>query len=186
MADFFMKITVREICEMGMLVGLAIVLDLPFLKIHIGQNGGSISFTMVPLFLLALRHGPTKGFIGCGIVYGVITCLLDGWGFASFPLDYLLAYGSIGIAGLFKNRIFKDDKYFRSLLWCLLAIICGCAGRFVFTTISSVVIYEVTLGAALIYNVAYIGPSAGIALAVFIALYKPLIMINERFPVKRN
>lgn len=181
-----MKLSVREMCEMGMLVALAIILDLPFLKIRIGQNGGSISLTMLPLFVLAIRHGPLKGFIGCGIVYGLITCLIDGWGFSTYPFDYLLAYGSIGIAGLFKNKILKNDNFIRSLLWCSLAVLLGSFGRFISSSISSVIFYELSFPAALVYNIAYIGPAAVITLDIFIILLKPLIRVNERFPIKRN
>ena len=43
---------VRDIAEMAMLIAIAIGLDLPGLKIRVGVNGGSISFTMVPLLIL--------------------------------------------------------------------------------------------------------------------------------------
>ena len=47
------KYTVQEICETAILVALAVVLD-QFLKIQIQANGGSISFSALPLFIIAI------------------------------------------------------------------------------------------------------------------------------------
>ena len=179
-----MKISTREIVESGMLIALAIILDMPFLKFRIGENGGSISFTMVPLFILVLRVGPIKGFIGCGIVYGLITCITDGWGFIYFPFDYLLGYGSIAIAAIFKNKIFKANTIFKGILWSIMAILLALVGRTIASTISSMVFYEFKLIPALIYNIAYIIPSGVLTIDLIAVLYKPLLKINERHPLK--
>ena len=48
-------------------------------------------------------------------------------------------------------------------------------------TISSMVFYEYTLGAAIAYNLAYVGPSIGICLAILLIMYPSLIKINKRF-----
>lgn len=178
------KITVREMIEMAMLVALAIVLDLPFLKFRIGQNGGSISFTMVPLFVLCIRRGPIKGFIGCGIVYGLITCLTDGWGFQTYPFDYLLGYGAIAISGLFRKQILESESLIKGSVALGIAIILSCFGRFVASCISSMVLYEVDFVGALAYNIPYIGFSTVLVLDALLILYKPLLLVNKRFPVK--
>ena len=65
----------RDIAEEAILIALAFILN--FLKIGIGSTGGSINFQMLPLFLIALRHGPSHGLIAGGIVYGLLTCLAD-------------------------------------------------------------------------------------------------------------
>lgn len=179
-----MKISVQEMVETAMLVALAIVLDLPFLKFRIGQNGGSISFTMVPLFVLAIRRGPIKGFIGCGIVYGIITCGIDGWGIQTFPFDYLLGYGSIAIAGFFKKPILESKSIWKGILFLIIALLLGSFGRLVFATISSMVLYEYSFVPAIVYNLSYIGPSAGFVIALMLILYKPFLLVNSRFPVK--
>ncbi len=103
-------LSVREMVEMAMLVAVAILLDLDFLKITINADGGSISLTLLPLLVLAFRHGPLKGFLAAGVVYGFITCLLDGHGFGTFPLDYLLGYGSVGVAGFFRYLAFNKTR----------------------------------------------------------------------------
>jgi len=103
------KFVVRDIVEIAMLVAIAVVLDLDFLKFTVFPAGGSVGLTMVPLFILAFRHGVVKSFFGIGIVYSLITCMLDGHGWACFPFDYVLAYGSICLAGFFKPLIFKAE-----------------------------------------------------------------------------
>ena len=74
------KLMIKDIVEIAIFVSFAIVLDLPFFKIRIGANGGSISLVMIPLCIIALRKGTIKGFIAAGFVYGILNCLLDGYG----------------------------------------------------------------------------------------------------------
>lgn len=179
-----MKITVREITEMSMLIALAIILDLPFLKIRIGANGGSISLSMLPLFILALRVGPLKSFIGIGVIYGFLTCLLDGWGLATFPFDYLIGYGSLALLGLFKNKILQEDSFLKGILFIVIGVIISAFGRFVGANLSSMILYEYSFKASLIYNAIYIFPSIGITLVILILLYKPLLLVNKRYPLK--
>jgi len=47
------KFVVRDIVEIAMLVAIAVVLDLDFLKFTVFPAGGSVGLTMVPLFILA-------------------------------------------------------------------------------------------------------------------------------------
>ena len=97
--------SIKDIVEIGILISLSLVFDQSFLKIRIGQNGGSISLVMLPLCILSLRKGFVKGFIGCGVIFGLISCFLDGYGFFTFPLDYLLGFGSIAVIGIFNKFI---------------------------------------------------------------------------------
>lgn len=174
--------TTYQIVEMAMLVSLAIVLDLPGLKIRIGASGGSISFTMLPLFVLALRQGPIKGFIGAGIVYGFVTCILDGWGLVYYPFDYLLGYGSMAILGTFRPFILaKNIERFniRGLIFLIIGVLVSVSGRLLASTLSGIIYYELNFVDSLLYNIAYILPSAGIVLGLLIAIYHPLIRMDR-------
>ncbi|MCJ7431546.1 energy-coupled thiamine transporter ThiT [Candidatus Bathyarchaeota archaeon] len=79
-------------------------LYLPFL--HLPQGGSITLASMVPLFWFALRRGPRWG-IEAGVVYGMVHILYI-YGELSLPteilLDYPLAFGALGLAGLFKTR----------------------------------------------------------------------------------
>ena len=81
-------LSVKEMVEMALLVALAVVLDLDGFKISLSADGGSIGFTMVPLFILGYRHGFFKSLIGVGVIYGLTTALLDGHGLIYYPFDY--------------------------------------------------------------------------------------------------
>ena len=176
--------TVKDITEMGVLIAIAFGLN--FIKLFQMPTGGSVNFQMLPLFFLALRRGPLKGFIGGGIVYGLITCLTDGWGFASYPFDYLLGFGSIAVFGFFSHLILvpgERDYTVRGELWLLLAGTISTSIRFIAGTVSSMVIYGYDLVAAMSYNSLYIFISGAISLAVLMGLLGPIRRINYRFPV---
>ena len=177
-----------DLVEMAMLIALAVALDLPGAKIRIGASGGSISFTMVPLVILALRQGPAKGFIGAGVIYGLITCLLDGWGLFSYPFDYLLGYGSLCVVGFFRPLIFPETpregtkSTIVGILFLSLGVVLAVIARWLFATISGVILWETEFVASLVYNASYVLPSGGITLVSLILLYKPIQIIEKRFP----
>ncbi len=92
----------RMLAEAGIMVGLAMALW----YLNIGQlpQGGSISLQMLPLLVFALRWGAGPGVV-VGVAYGFLHSLQDM--FMVHPLQYLLdypiAFGLIGLAGLVKN-----------------------------------------------------------------------------------
>jgi len=108
----------RRLTESALLIALGTVLALltnyiPFLNL---PYGGSITiFSMVPLIVLSYRYGLSWGFFS-GIVFGVLQMAIGATTgvFAgaevyvvifSTLLDYLVAYGVMGLAGMFRNRI---------------------------------------------------------------------------------
>lgn len=177
--------TTRQIAEEGVLLALAFVLNL--VKIPIGATGGSINFQMLPLMIIALRHGPAHGFIAGGIVYGLLTCLTDGYGFACYPFDYLIGFGSVAVMGLFRNQIFGEEQEgynLKGLIFILVGGLLSTFIRYIGSNVSSIVVYGYTLKAALAYNSIYIPLSGLIATVAFMLLYSPLIKINKLYPVK--
>lgn len=181
------KFQINEIVEIAMLVALAVILDLPFLKIKVVEAGGSISFIMVPLAIIALRHGLVKGFIANGIIFGLTTCLIDGYGFFTFPFDYLLGFGSIAVVGLFKQFILQEGNKklnWKGVLFLSLSFILGMIGRTLSSTISGIVFYGLDFLGSLVYQLTYLGPSMLICLVALILLYKPLLIVNSLFPTK--
>ena len=179
-----MKITLKEMAEVAMLIALALILDLPFLKFKIGANGGSISFTMVPLFVIAWRYGPIKSFLYIALVYCPLSILIDGEPLISFPFDYCLAYGSIALSGIFRKKILAEQFNWIGVVYLVPSILISLVSRLLSHTISSVVVYEVSFSEGLIYNLLYVGPCFIIVTAALLVLYKPLIDINKRFPEK--
>ncbi len=169
-----------------MYIGAAVLLD-SFLKIRIMGNGGSISIAMVPLFLLALRKGFVKGFIGCGLIYGAINCMIDGYGLMFYPLDYLMAFGSLAIVGLFRPLIINKERRLtiKGVIFLILALVLSCVSRLYFATVSGVKMWGMpTYLESLIYNLTYLLPSIGIDIALLVALYKPILSIEKKFASK--
>ncbi len=181
------EFTVRDIAEDGILIAMAFGLN--FLKIPVGSTGGSINFQMLPLMLIALRRGPFHGFICGGLVYGLLTCLTDGYGFACFPFDYLIGFGSAGIVGFFCPFIFGKEQTnynVKGLLFLALAGVLSTLVRYIGSNVSSIVVYGLDLKGALAYNAFYIPLSGLISFGAIMALYGPLATVNRLFPAKRN
>ena len=167
-----------RICESAVLIALSVALS--FIKIEIGAFGGSIDFVMIPLFIIAFRNGVTYG-VASGLVFGFIKCLIGGgigWGIPSVLLDYVLAYGAVGIAGLFKNKFWAVE----------LSTFLGCLARFAIHFISGVTIYMITVPTeiagigtfanpviySIVYNAVYMLPNTVIAIVVMALLRYPL------------
>ena len=72
-----MKKEIRVIAEIAILVGLAVVLDLLAGLFSPFKQGGSISPAMLPIFIIAFRHGWKKGVLA-GLTFGAIQLLLAG------------------------------------------------------------------------------------------------------------
>ena len=179
------KFSTRDMAESGVLIAAALVLN--FIRLFPAPTGGSVNLQMLPLFILAIRKGPVKAFIGCGIVYGLISCLTDGYGIATYPFDYLLGIGSTALLGLFSKQIFGEDQENYNLkgeIFLFIGVVLATSMRFVAGTISSMVLYDYDFAPAALYNVGYVFISGAISLAVIMALYGPLLKINKQFPNK--
>lgn len=171
----------RVLVECAILIALAVVLS--YLKFDLGAQGGSVSLVMLPLILIALRHGTVWG-LATGLVFGFVKCVLGdglGWGIPSILLDYVLAYGMIGFAGLFR-------KMKLGVVWGTL--VAG-FGRFIIHFLSGVLLYAssagpiygldfssaTTMGVILysvVYNGAYVLACTIFALIVLLMLKKAL------------
>ncbi len=176
---------VKAITEDGILIALAFVLS--FAKIPIGATGGSINFQMLPLFIIALRRGPLHAFVSGGIIYGFLSCLVDGYGFLTFPFDYLLGFGSAAILGLFRTLILDENKNFAyRLAFIFVGGLLATLMRFIASTASSMIYYEYPLVGALEYNAIYVPLSGAISVAALMVFFKPFTYINRHYPIGEN
>ncbi|MBP5091283.1 MAG: energy-coupled thiamine transporter ThiT [Bacilli bacterium] len=182
------KYSVHDITEIGVLTASAIVLDVIFHFIpNIPGQACSISIALLPLYLIALRHGAAKGFLASAIVYGLITCATDGYGFFLYPLDYFVGFAGVAVLGLFRPLILgKDQEGYnaKGIIFIVVGTILSAVIRLIGSGASSIVNYGYTVEAALIANLS-IFISAGICAAIMVAIYGPLLKINRLFPVKR-
>ncbi len=164
----------------------AVGIGLQFINIKIGATGGSINLGLIPLCLIALRHGPVKGFIASGFVYGLITCLTDGYGFQTYPFDYLIGFGSVAVLGFFSKRVFSGEKGYNRIgfLYIFIGVFLATCIRLIGSTISSMVIYGYNLLGALTYNAVYIPVTGLVTLIALYIFYVPMAKLNKIFPIK--
>ena len=161
----------RVLTEAAISVALAFVLGLFVLfKMPVG---GSVSLEMIPLILLALRQGWKVGAVA-GAAYGLLDLAIDP--FVVHPvqllLDYPLAFGVLGLAGLFKPTVRG------AVLGATVAVL----ARFFCHFFSGVVFFasyaaDYDLNPFLYsaaYNAAYLVPSLAIAVVVVAVLLKAL------------
>ncbi|MDC3416572.1 energy-coupled thiamine transporter ThiT [Aquibacillus salsiterrae] len=96
--------------EVAIFSALALVLDLiPFLKFQLWAQGGSVSFAMIPVFIIAYRWG-VKGGLLSGFLFGIMQVVV-GTAYILTPLqgfiEYGLAFTVLGVAGIFAKQV-KD------------------------------------------------------------------------------
>lgn len=179
------KTSVRDLTEISILSAAAIIIDVVFHFIpHVQGQFGGVSLATLPLFFIALRHGPTKAFLASGIVFGLITCFTDGYGFFLYPFDYLIGFGSCAILGFFQPYILNDKVKTYNLkgeLFIFLGVFLSAVVRFIGSTASSIINYGLDLGPSLIGNAIYIPLSAALSAIVLMAIYGPLITLNRYF-----
>ena len=162
----------RILAESAVLTAAALALS--YIKIPIGFTlggfGGSIDFVMIPLIIIALRHGAGWG-LGAGLVFGTLKYFFAA-GFAfnwqSIILDYAVAYMAVGLAGL--PRVRRN---------AVAGTLVGVAGRFIIHFISGITIYAQwmpeeflnmtmtnTWVYSLLYNGTYMLPNAILAVII--------------------
>ncbi len=84
----------------------ALTLGLSYVKLWHMPQGGSVTLENIPLIIFALRWGVKAGF-GAGAVAGLLQLMLGGYVVhpAQALLDYPLAFGALGAAGMFKKPL---------------------------------------------------------------------------------
>ena len=120
--------SLRRLVELA--IAIALVAVLSQVRIYKLPQGGSITAgSMVPIFYVALRWGARWGVLA-GVLAGVVNYLTDPFYVlpAQVLLDYPIAFGVLGLAGLFPRRP-------------VLGVIVGGAGRFIAHFVSGVVFF---------------------------------------------
>jgi len=167
------SLSTRELADVGLLLAVAIILQL--LTFTLGlvlPTAGSISLSMLPLFIIAYRHGFKLGALS-GVLYGLVEmamytgfigALADSAGMfmAITFADYVLAFGIIALGAL----IFNIDR--GSTAHFVAGIVVGGLLRYIVHIVSGVVLFgefvradypetNVVIGSALI-NGSYMIP----------------------------
>lgn len=190
-ASFFVKQLIRKykeeitsmkrsgkITEIAVATALAVVLH--FVKIFTLPQGGDISLGMVPIIFVAYRRGAASGMCS-GVLYGLITLVTDGTIYhpMSVVLDYIAAFGILGVAGFFP----------KSIVGMIAGTTVSVGGRFVCSFLSGALIFGSYAPEgqnpwiySFVYQATYLIPELLICVAVMILLY---VKAPKLFEAKR-
>jgi thiamine transporter len=89
----------------GLCIALSFILS--YIRLYHWPQGGSVTpASMLPMFVFAVLFGPIPGIIA-GVAYGLLQIIQDAYiiHWAQLLLDYPLAFGAMGLAGLFRKNI---------------------------------------------------------------------------------
>lgn len=140
---------------------ITIAFALSFIKIAPFPQGGTVTIaSMLPLFLFAYIAGPKAGMTA-GLCYGMLQFIQEPFyvHWAQFLLDYPIPFALLGLAGIFRNRIY-------------LGAVVGGAGRFVCHFLSGVVFFAEYAGDtnvylySFLYNISYMLPDIAICIVI--------------------
>lgn len=158
------RLSVQALVEAAVMVALATVLSI--IVVYRMPQGGSVTpASMVPLMVLALRRGVRVGLLA-GVAHGLIQFALEPFvvHWAQVILDYPLAFGLLGLAGLFPRQPYAG-------------VAVGVAGRFVSHVVSGAIFFASYAPAgtnpwvySMVYNGSYLGPELVLSLAVILLL----------------
>lgn len=172
------KLTVKQLVFCAMAIALGTVLS--NIKLFEFPTGGSITpLSMLVICLPGYFFGLGAGLL-TGVAYGVLQLLIDPYVLYPMQLvvDYLLAFGALGLSGLFtnaKNGMIKG--YITAVL-----------GRFVFAVISGWIFFGAyawegwaPLPYSLAYNAMYIFSEAAITVIILMlpAIKKALASVKK-------
>jgi thiamine transporter len=141
------KMDTRTLVIASMCVTIAFVLS--YIRFFSMPQSGSVTpGSMLPILLFAWVFGPIPG-IAVGVVYGVLQFMQDGmnfsYGIMEPVLDYLLAFGVLGLAGLFKKHL-------------NMGIIIACSLRYIMHVVSGIIFFYMYAGEGqpvLVYSLLY-------------------------------
>jgi len=138
------------------------------IRIYTLPMGGSLTAgSMVPIFWLSLRRGARTG-IEAGVVLGFVVMIIEPFLFhpVQVLLDYLIPFGVLGLAGLFRTRP-------------LVGVAVGMSGRFISHFLSGIIFAEIYIPAgehpviySVLYNSTYLIPELIISSVIIYLLAK--------------
>ncbi|MDE5601401.1 MAG: energy-coupled thiamine transporter ThiT [Clostridia bacterium] len=140
-------------------VAIAMSFALSYIRIFEMPQGGSLTLaSLLPLMIYCCMFGTRRGTIAC-LIYGVLQAVQDPWIIhpMQFLLDYPLAFGMVGISGIFiEKKVFKNKKILGFLLGGIVAV----TGRFICHVLSGVFAFSVwanleKYSTVLAYSMAY-------------------------------
>src|SRR5690554_5679019 len=114
------RIQIRNVVIVSTLLAIAIALDIvtgmiPGLNLSMPLGGRLFNISLLPIILIGLFLGPVYGIVGA-VTYGLFGFFYDGYALSYFAtnlgeaalvffLDYIVAFGALGLSGFFKKSL---------------------------------------------------------------------------------
>lgn len=172
------KLTLQALIEISLFSALALVFDL--LIPYRMPQGGSITLVMLPIFVMAYRHG-LKGGLATGALVGTLQLLFGAYIFTpvQFLVDYTFAYALVGMAGVFSGQVkraAKEDAKKTLIAYLVIGAFLGSLLRYGAHVLSGIVFFAEyaegpVVAYSLIYNMTYMLPSFLVSAAVLVLLF---------------
>lgn len=167
--------------EAAVMIALAAVLSQ--IKVFQMPQGGSITAaSMVPLLLVGLRHGTRWGIVA-GVAAGLVNYITAGQGYVhpiQLLLDYPVAFGMLGLAGLGAGKSYLSGQFAAAL---------AMLGRFAAHFVAGVVFFaafappgQSVWEYSAIYNASYMVPEliiSGLLLAALLPVLQRLLPVRH-------
>ena len=165
----YKKWSAKTIAFAALSIALSFVLSC-FRLYRMPQGGSVTPGSMLPIMLFAAAFGMGPGLL-VGLVYGVLQYFQGGWflNVWQFLLDYLLAYGALGLAGLAGKLPEKWGLY--------AAMIVAALGRAISATLAGYMFWDTALWPSLVYNGTYLIPDTLICILLSFFIAKPVMKI---------
>jgi len=178
----------KIITEIAVFVAFAVVLEVVFTGLAIFipilqlPYGGRISLAMLPIFIVAHRHGFKYG-VYAGVTYGLLNLMIDAklYHWASFFTDYVFAFGVIGF-GAVGRKLFGDN-----IKGFVVGVLIGSSLRLFSHFLSGVLLFsgfaeyygfENIYLYSFVYNAYYVIPSGILVAVVGAVIFKRLKLIK--------
>ena len=141
------KTNIRPMIEVALFATIAYILDLVTQPMSLGP-WISLSFKMVPIFLLSFRWGVKAGAMG-GLIWGLLQVVTGqaagGWlTLTQVFLEYFVAFSLIGISGVVKptlDKAIKQGNRVKSLMVITEGILLGSFARYLIHFIAGVIFW---------------------------------------------
>ena len=141
------KTTVRPMIEVALLATIAYILDLVTQPMSLSP-WISLSFKMVPIFLLSFRWGIKAGAMG-GFIWGLLQVVTgEAAGSWLTPiqgfLEYFVAFSLIGLSGTVKpalDKAIRDKKRVQTLTYITAGVVLGGFARYLIHYIAGVIFW---------------------------------------------
>lgn len=173
------------ILEIAIFAALSAILSL--FKIYQAPQGGSISLEMVPIFFIALRRGLPSGVI-TGLLVGILGLIFrpEVVHPLQFLFDYPLAFGVLGLAGIFSRQLHQRIANDRTIISTIvISVFLGTSLRLLCHFISGIAFFAAYTPKgqnvflySLSYNLSYLIPTSIVVTIILSLLPKNIFIVK--------